>query len=340
MRQLVSIQYLRAVTALSVVIVHLTVRYGGETPPGLFHIDLFFILSGFILWVTTAEQPSYPSNFMTKRLVRVVPIYWLATAATALMIVIKPYFAYKAPLDLPRFIGSLLFFPTLVGGHIVPVVLQGWMMVFEIILYVCFAATLLVGRTYRPYVLITLLSAIIAFHAMVTEPHLSAVTEPRIFLEFIVGIVLALFWRRYRLPPRVAASLVVVGLIWQVLDDYLKPAWPELVSAGAPSLLILAGAVFYEKAAKLPRLAFAEFVGSASYSLFLWHVLVSFVIHMTLLRFNLVMPVQYGIELSITVALCLVLYVILERPVFDYLRNVVSRGRLQPAAVPISADAR
>jgi exopolysaccharide production protein ExoZ len=81
--KLASVQYLRAVAALLVVAYH-TNNMGLLRPHftilgfGGYGVDLFFVISGFIITVTTARDTS-PGVFFRKRLIRIVPLYWLVT---------------------------------------------------------------------------------------------------------------------------------------------------------------------------------------------------------------------------------------------------------------------
>src|SRR5215469_11129143 len=70
-----NIQYLRAFAALAVVVVHATSRDGLQTSLsfGKFGVDVFFVISGFIMCQITASDSSH---FFVKRVIRIVPSYW------------------------------------------------------------------------------------------------------------------------------------------------------------------------------------------------------------------------------------------------------------------------
>ncbi|TCN26987.1 acyltransferase-like protein [Sinorhizobium americanum] len=72
-----AIQYLRAAAALAVVILHAAERTGHHFAVD---VDVFFVISGFIMWVISERRPVTPAKFIADRIRRVVPIYWLATA--------------------------------------------------------------------------------------------------------------------------------------------------------------------------------------------------------------------------------------------------------------------
>lgn len=80
----VSIQYLRGLAAMMVVYHH-SVRKVLELNPespipyagfGNAGVDIFFVISGFIMWVTTVSNPQNPVSFWYRRIIRTVPLYW------------------------------------------------------------------------------------------------------------------------------------------------------------------------------------------------------------------------------------------------------------------------
>jgi exopolysaccharide production protein ExoZ len=81
-RQLVSLQYLRAVAALLVVFLHATIQVNNLRAPntsawlevGKCGVDIFFVLSGYVMWTSTAGR-SGVLEFLRRRLVRIVPLY-------------------------------------------------------------------------------------------------------------------------------------------------------------------------------------------------------------------------------------------------------------------------
>ena len=95
-----SLQVLRALAALAVMGFHATellADHGGFSLLGGFFaagsagVDLFFVLSGFIIY-HTARRGIGPRVFAIKRFIRLVPIYWLVAA-----LLIAAYFAAPSP---------------------------------------------------------------------------------------------------------------------------------------------------------------------------------------------------------------------------------------------------
>jgi peptidoglycan/LPS O-acetylase OafA/YrhL len=77
-RPLASISYLRAVAAVAVVTAHATHSLLGQAG-----VDVFFVISGFIMWTITSTETA-PRVFLLRRIIRIVPMYWLATILMAI----------------------------------------------------------------------------------------------------------------------------------------------------------------------------------------------------------------------------------------------------------------
>ncbi|HEX2634017.1 MAG TPA: acyltransferase [Bradyrhizobium sp.] len=330
-QELLTVQYLRAIASLFILSYHLTLRYGGTIAVGAFRTDLFFVISGFIMWVITADRTIDPATFMLRRIIRLVPNYWLATMATALLILTKPNFTFGHELDPSRFVGSLFFFPTLSHDRILPVVLQGWTLVYEMMFYILISASLYITQRHRPLFIAAVISALVVAHAVLPEAHFLSVTNPNILLEFLVGVLLGVVWRNSKLGPGWALVCVVVGAIGFALSEYYRPELPPIVKFGIPSALMVAGAVFYEKVRRMPEIPFLRFLGDASYSIFVWHVFVSIIMEGLLLHLHLPIALQFVLEISSTVILSCLIYLSVERPITDHLRALLARRLMQPA---------
>lgn len=89
--RLVEIDALRGIAALSVVLFHYTTRYadvvGHTTPPlfaapwGYLGVNLFFIVSGFVIFMTL-ERTARARDFVVSRFSRLYPAYWAAIVLT------------------------------------------------------------------------------------------------------------------------------------------------------------------------------------------------------------------------------------------------------------------
>jgi exopolysaccharide production protein ExoZ len=151
-KQLYSIQYARALAALAVVLAH-TGAYGSGNA---FHIgsagvDIFFVISGFVMWTTTASRAQTPADFIANRIVRIVPMYWLVTLALVIAAVCVPALFPRLKIDAGHVVASLLFMPSRspFNGELWPVLVQGWTLNYEMFFYGVFALVLFIPRQLR-----------------------------------------------------------------------------------------------------------------------------------------------------------------------------------------------
>src|SRR3712207_3507791 len=98
-----------------VVFVHLDVqlrRHGLgaiDSGWGATGVDIFFVISGFIMWVTSARRRGLTgAQFMKNRIVRIVPLYWMISLFVVAVALIAPHLLHTTVLDTPHVIASFL----------------------------------------------------------------------------------------------------------------------------------------------------------------------------------------------------------------------------------------
>jgi hypothetical protein len=145
-----SIRTLRGLAALLVVGFHAAEKAGLSFKVGAIGVDLFFVISGFIIWVVTAQRPATPGTFLLNRAIRVVPLYWTITLLVAGLALLVPSLLASRVLDPARLLASLLFIPHLdAAGMPWPLLAPGWTLNHEAFFYLVFAAGLLLPRPAR-----------------------------------------------------------------------------------------------------------------------------------------------------------------------------------------------
>jgi peptidoglycan/LPS O-acetylase OafA/YrhL len=280
---LLSIQYLRAVASIMVVLFHLAVplqRMGftGDAPGWLAGgVDVFFVISGVIMWVTTAGRPVTPQAFYRRRIIRIVPLYWLLTSLLLAVLMIYPAALQSARFDLGHVVASYLFLPAHhpVTGLLEPLLIPGWTLNYEMFFYLLFGAALLLPAAVRlPAVLAALAGLALAGPALPQGSAIGFYTNP-IILEFGLGMLLG--WAHgagARLNRWVAIGLIAAGWAAMIMAgaDQYDPL--RLLLWGMPAVLIVAGALSLDRAGAVGRWGPALLLGDASYALYLFHGIV------------------------------------------------------------------
>jgi exopolysaccharide production protein ExoZ len=167
-----ALQALRALAAGLVVFDHAAAGFlerfhPGEAIPtavwfaGALGVKVFFGISGYIIYLSTRElAPGWAgtSDFFRRRLIRVVPLYWMATLLFGARLSLRG----DAP-DLGAWVMSLLFLPYTSGGaEMRPIVGVGWSLNFEMFFYLVLGLCLLLPRRASAWAALALLSGVLS----------------------------------------------------------------------------------------------------------------------------------------------------------------------------------
>jgi exopolysaccharide production protein ExoZ len=278
----VTIQYLRAVAASLVVYHHafappaLQAYY--QTHFGEFGVDIFFVISGYIMWATTAKSPRGPVSFWLARIKRIVPIYWLYTTlfiATAIVLGSQALFT-PAGLDPLFILKSYLFIPATHPNipDNVPVYSLGWTLNYEMFFYFVFGLCLLVPKPRVRFVVFGALFLILVLTGYVTQPRqpILLTYTSTLLLEFLAGVALAVLSPSLeRLPAGLGVLVALCGVAWLIFGLRSDPQLARILGYGVPASLIVGGGLMVERVARVRPSRIALLLGAASYSIYLAH---------------------------------------------------------------------
>src|SRR6185503_14022461 len=191
MRTLLSVQYLRAAAALAVVTYHaLQWRPDGGFDVGRAGVDVFFVISGFIMWTITVEREVSPGAFLWRRFTRVAPAYWLITLATAALVTAWPNLMHNVHPEAWHIALSLAFIPHIdPAGMAFPLLPPGWTLNYEAVFYLIFAAGLLLRPKTRLWAVVLALAALSLFGLLIYPPAYEMGANP-MMLQFAAGVIL------------------------------------------------------------------------------------------------------------------------------------------------------
>lgn len=276
MRPLLSIQYLRALAAFSVAAFHAFQWARLDFDIGAAGVDIFFVISGFIMWRTTEGTAVKPLEFLRRRAVRIAPLYWMVTLGLTAAALLYPLRFPDVQPTWSHVLQSLAFIQHRnPDGQPFPILAPGWTLNYEAVFYLIFAAALLVPQGRRLLVL-TCALLVLGLGGFFYPPAYEMMANPLI-LEFLAGVLLARAMTTDFRPSAGAGWLMLcAALAWYVGMTLFKSEWDlwRPLFWGFPALLIVAGLTAIEDERGLPRIPLLLAVGDASYSLYLTHPLV------------------------------------------------------------------
>jgi peptidoglycan/LPS O-acetylase OafA/YrhL len=309
-------------------------------------VDVFFILSGFLMvFISTpyVEKSKTFGDFILQRAIRIWPMYVVATTLyLSLNIVAHLAKGDGLPFDAsPVRLLSYVFIPTFnASGLLQPILGVGWTLNYEVMFYLVFTLALAV----RGAMLLPLLALILSL-VFVLGLLLPGDTAAHVFLanpilfEFLLGAACAKLyltghlWRLPAIATLLAGIILLAAFAWLPSEsDY------RVFYRGIPSLLIFAGVLLLDRSIRWPN--WWIFVGDASYSIYLFHIIFVYQIAGRVLSLltrhgtiGLAAELAALVAFSVSVAIGLIVYLLIEKPLTSHLHKVYRKRKLAQSAV-------
>lgn len=343
-----SIQALRFIAALAVVICHsafyaqerldpTSFRYG----PGSNGVSLFFVISGFVMILASEKLQGTADgwkHFATRRIARIVPLYWVATTIKLAVLLSAAHFVLHAKIDWTYIFKSYFFIPAVnVDNHTKPLLGVGWTLLFEMFFYAIFTICLLLKMNAIRFCagIFGLLTFASFFKTEKWSPALYFYADPFV-LNFLWGMLAArLIQKRIYMPKPFAITSIVLSIVYLFLPRTIE--WGNTISYGIASLLTVYGCASLEKSCKISVPQVFIFLGAASYSIYLFHPLLSPAAPEILKRIDLTIPTA-SVILSTLIAIIAgsIFYVTIENPVTFRLNRLIKNHLTKPTTESIS----
>jgi len=294
-------------------------------------VAIFFLISGFVMVVATTKKEMTPVEFFRLRLIRVVPLYWLATIAMiaiAMIASVMSGHSFKGMSYPPSAIAkSLLFVPYAaiegVPGSVWPIVQQGWTLNYEMFFYALFALSLAAPRRFRLPALASTLGSLAVIGGLFgpfANP-LAGVYTSSMLLALVAGMILAHAWMRAG-----SWAWLPLSLLFIAFGFYAIGSRNSVFVTMSGAFIIFAGCL-HPKICALQNRPLME-LGNASYSIYLIHQFVLEALAWTWLRvFPLATWASSVFFMALALMLCavagLLCYRFIERPLTSKLLEFV-----------------
>lgn len=348
-----SIQAFRGIAATAVVLHHACNELGivrGQnlaerhwffnTDIGSAGVDLFFIISGFIMVYTTQSKSTTASRFLLQRSIRIYPLYWLCSIV-GILIYLSPWLQLYDEFRNHgiEYVKSFFLYPSFGAGAEQAMVRprplgQGWTLVYEMVFYGIFALALIFNRGRRATFASVGVVALWAGSHLLPSGVWRALLADSIILEFVFGMALAHLFVATTVQFSTATSRIFLGVSAAALlgaatiPVYLESV-PRVIVFGIPCLLIAAGIVLNRRERQAPK--WLLLLGDASYSLYLTHGLTMLLFRIGYSRSGAIralpQPVYFVMLLLAVFPIGILCYLLFERPVTQFLKDRIVPSR-------------
>jgi exopolysaccharide production protein ExoZ len=292
MTRLFTLDYLRGLAALSIMLYHyFTFTYGEYdvdsivSRVGVYGVSIFYVLSGLTLFHVYYDMMSATRceifSFFKKRFYRIFPLLWLVTIAAIVLSSTWPNW-YDLFLNLTGLFGFIKWDTYFSTGI--------WSIGNELVFYSIFPLFVLLAKSYRFYFLLLILVILLiyvyfAFVKLKVDPSWRNYVNPlnQVFL-FLGGFLIGWMFRKVNI--RLFALLILLVCVSIVFVVYpvnggafeLKTGITRMVFTSCCLLVCLC---FYKLKRQLPSSLHKPLVllGEISYSLYLFHMLVYSCLH-------------------------------------------------------------
>ena len=243
---------------------------------GGFGVDLFFVLSGFMMYLAASRPSTDGWSFFIKRLFRVFPTYWFFTVIIIIAVALIPNAFIYNQYTAYTLIQSLLFIPheNVSGLGVYPVLTVGWTLNYEVLFYSILAVCLAVFKRKGIYICCALILLFpIVFYSF-DNVTMSVIKNPKMW-QFVFGMAIGYIFLKYKiieiqLFKTGLISLIAGGIVLSGIVGY------GLIHTTISASLIVIGFILINNLFNEKNLLtqFLIKLGDYSYSTYLAHILV------------------------------------------------------------------
>lgn len=351
---LISIQLCRAIAAISVVYCHYALYAFPKIAAGSFGVDIFFIISGFVIAFVVSKTTE---SFFLKRILRIVPLYIIATTLTIVAALAFPQYFYNTTITVTSIIKSLLFIPYKIGKS-GPILLAGWTLNLEMCFYLVMGACILLIKDKR-FITLTCTCILVLFMAVLnwtnSDSYALDFYRTGLLPEFIGGLLLHRLYSFYNGSKAcinfekilkkdfrkyivnsfllIIAALCLLILFFSELPDFQAIQFSENrnIQFGIPSFIFVGSMLAVEKNINREGrfIKLGLLMGDSSYAMYLFHPY--FIYFLQRIAFPklfgsdsiLLELMKFIVVLIVTTGGSILVFKLVDRPIQQYFKRTI-----------------
>ena len=309
---------------------------------GGFGVDIFFVISGFIMCYTTKDIFTNPRaeaiSFMAKRVLRIYPIY-LIVATPAVIYLMIQFHAAGGEISFYDVIGNILLLPTFTQDpdyHMYFYV--AWSLCYEMMFYIMFSALMFLCKSKKTLIfymiaimfgMVSIVNLLGLQGKMLGWVNLTYMIGDSLMINFALGCVIYIIFskfNRYYVSPLVALTIISLAVICGIILAQHQHC--RLLRFGIPSFIIVMVALYTRtegvNAGFLSKTGL--YLGNASYSIYLIHLYIVFISGWVYSVSPLPNDVTGAIMSVVAISLGCVFYTAIERPINKSIHAKVYSG--------------
>lgn len=332
-----SVQFLRGIAAVMVALIHayqfIPAHELNNFAPNRFPflliaggagVDIFFVISGFLMCHILSNKNLTPGRFILARTIRVVPLYWFWSLMFFLYVFIRWSPAFLALDWIPHLAKSLLFINAIgPDGIRQPFLNVGWTLNYEFIFY----AFIFFIALHFKYKNLATQALIFAYSLTVILLIYFDIYSPQL-LEFSLGMAVFYIWKKTTINQIWSYIFILFSfliIITTAKYAYEAGGFGRLLIWGIPSALLLLGFLNIDNHINWNKYPFLIMLGDASYSIYLTHWFFRFDTYRILPLFIHNITIQFLICFTLMLCFGIACFRYIEQPLLSWINIKINK---------------
>jgi exopolysaccharide production protein ExoZ len=338
--RLYSIQFLRFIAAMTVANFHFWLTWASVTHTerifnsGAAGVDVFFIISGIVIGLCLTQNSL--TEFVVRRLIRVVPLLLLGTLLYLWVRRSTGSPAYGG--DRVELLHSLLLWPAATENWY-PLYGASWTLQYEMFFYILSAIMIMLipargpTRVYAALALVIFLGSVHVSRSLIGG---EGYFDSSLYLEFAAGLVLSFSAGIVKNFPKMIGFMALIGAIaaFALSDIFIAGQQERIIMYGAPAILVVIAFLNFE-GFRLFENKYAQLLGDSSFVIYMTHLSTLQLVYYYGLVYEYTLAEHPLATITImngaTVAVGVIGYLLIEKPLLKFLRGLLIRKRVSLA---------